>query len=131
MPTTAAGDKIRQMVEGKLAEAGREPRNVQVLLDSSTPRAAFTLQDEEEEFLTVEEEIEEEPPELPTSEPQHEGGELETLQAELEAVQGENAELRQQLEQQKTRFRELWRTNCQCLASTMRCLRRRIQRSSD
>ena len=113
VPTTATGDDIRQMVEGKLAEAGREPRNVQVVLGSGTPRSAFVLQDESGEFLTIEEEAAEEPPD-----PEHQdGGEEEgTLQAELEAAKVENTELRRQLDHEKTRLRELWRTNCQCLA---------------
>ena len=116
LPTTAAGDEIRQMVEGKLADAGREPRNVLVRLGSGAPGFAFVLQDEEGEFLTVEEEVEEEPPEPAISEHQHEAEEIQTLRAELEAVQVENTELRYQLDHEKARFRGLWQTNCQCLA---------------
>ena len=103
VPTMAAGAEIRQMVEGKLVDAGREPRNVQVVLGGGTPRAAFVLQDEDGEFLTVEEEAVEEPPD-----PGHQDDrEAETLQAELEAVRVENTELRQQLDHEKTRLREL------------------------
>lgn len=116
VPTTAAGDEIWQMVEGKLTEPGREPQNVQVMLSSGTPKAVFSLQDEEGEFLTITEEGEEEPPEPVTSEPRREGEKMETLPAELEAVRVENTELQQQLDREKTRFRELWRTNCRCLA---------------
>ena len=54
VPTTAAGDEIRQMVEGKLVDKGREPRNAQVVLRGATPQSAFALQDEEGEFLIVE-----------------------------------------------------------------------------
>ena len=35
VPTTAAADEVRQMIEGKLAEGGREPPNVQVAQDDA------------------------------------------------------------------------------------------------
>ena len=43
------------MIKGKLIAQGREPRNVQVIL-GATPSSAFSLQDLEGTFLTVEEE---------------------------------------------------------------------------
>ena len=118
IPTTAATDEVRQMVEGKLSEDGREPWNVQVVLDGTTPLDAFTLQDEEGEFLTVSaaEVADIELLRQADSEREDEEGDLEYLRTELEATKVENSELRQQVSQEKTRFRELWRTNCQCLA---------------
>ena len=35
LPTRASADEIRQLIEGKLAEEGREPRNVQVVVRES------------------------------------------------------------------------------------------------
>ena len=35
VPTTASPDEIRQMIDGKLTEAGREVLNVQVILVSA------------------------------------------------------------------------------------------------
>ena len=115
LPTTAVGDEIQQMIEGKLLGDGRELWNMQVIFDVGTPGVAFVLQDEEAEFLTVEEEVEE-PLEPSVTGSQHEGEEMETLQQEVEAVRIESKELQQQLSREKDRFRELWRTNCRCLA---------------
>ena len=44
------------------------------------------------------------------------GEELQSLRTELEAVKAENLELKQQLNQEKERIREVCCTNCQCLA---------------
>ena len=119
VPITATGDEVRQMIEGRLIAQGREPRNVQVVL-GATPSDAFHLQDVEGRFLTVEEELEETPEEQvsPLREPEQENseGELQSLRTELETAKTENLELRQQLDQERSRLRELWRTNCQCLA---------------
>ena len=62
------------------------------------------------------EEEAEESPEPSVAGSQHEGEEMETLQQESEAVRIENKELQQQLSREKDRFREMWRTNCRCLA---------------
>ena len=118
VPTTAAGDEVRTMVEGKMAELGREPKNVQVVL-GATPLDAFSLLDADGPFLTVEAEEEapeEERPELSDAESESSEGELQGLKEELEAVRAENEGLRQQLDHKKMRVHELWRTNCQCLA---------------
>ena len=115
VPTTAAGEDIRQMVEGKITETGHEPRNVQVQLDGSTPDCAFSLLDDEGEFLVVEaEQRVDETPDLTDSEPDEER-DTEALRAEVEAVRAENTELQEQVQCEKTRFKELWRTNCECL----------------
>ena len=116
VPTTASSDKIRQMIDGKLHELGHELRNIQVLLSEADPTEAFVLLDDEGEFLTVE--AEEGPPEAP----QVEGGarpeqeEVDALRMELEGLRAENARLQDELSHQKTRYKGLWRTNCQCLA---------------
>ena len=36
LPTKAAGDELRQLIEGHLSEEGREPPNVQVIIDEKT-----------------------------------------------------------------------------------------------
>ena len=43
------------------------------------------------------------------------GETLQPLRAKLEALRAENLELREQLDQEKSRCRELWCTDCQCL----------------
>ena len=48
MPTEAATDEVRQMIEGKLAEDEREPRNVQVVMMGE---ASLALWDDNGEFL--------------------------------------------------------------------------------
>ena len=50
LPTMAAGDEIRQMIDGKLSGDGQEPWNMQVIFDGSTPGVVSLLQDEEGEF---------------------------------------------------------------------------------
>lgn len=59
VPTTASTDEVRVMIEAKLTELGREPRNVQILLE---PSSKISLQDESGEFLVVEPELVEERP---------------------------------------------------------------------
>ena len=117
LPMTAASEELRQMVERKLEEQGREPLNVQVIL-GTTPHDVFRLQDADGIFLTVEEEEE---PVDDSQLPDHSGSEgseeeLQTLKAEVEEMNAENATLCLKVEQAKTRHRELWQANCQCLA---------------
>ena len=52
LPTTGSADEIRQMIEGRLADMGRNPRHVQVLVpeDESAP---LQLQDADGVFLDV------------------------------------------------------------------------------
>ena len=80
VPTTAAGDEVRQMIEGKLAEEGREPRNVQVIL-GTTPLDAFVLQDADGTFLTVETEEE-----APSEESEGSDGESEDPDGEVQGL---------------------------------------------
>ena len=53
VPSSGASADIRLIIEGKLIELGREPHNVQVVIDEGTPMAALDLQDESGTFLTV------------------------------------------------------------------------------
>ena len=53
VPTTVSPDELCQMIDGKLAEEGRDTPNVQVVLLSAEPDSEFFLEDEEGKFLTV------------------------------------------------------------------------------
>ena len=116
---SAATEEVRQMVEGKLAEQGREPLNVQVVL-KTTPRDAFSFQDAERTFLTVEAEednmVVDDPQSLHRSDAAGSGEEIQSLKQELESVKAENVDVHQQLDHERMRRRELWRVNCQSLA---------------
>ena len=121
VPTSASTDKIRQMIDGKLAESGKDVMNVQAVLVSAQPTCEFYLEDADGKFLTVPEaELEGDEDHTPSEHP--ESGEEDTKEA-LDVLKEENqalldrvSRLESQLEDEKVRFRELWRTNCQCLA---------------
>ena len=53
VPTAASADELRQMIDGKLTEEGKEVRNVQVVLGGADPTSEFALEDEEGRFLIV------------------------------------------------------------------------------
>ena len=53
MPAGGTLEDTRQMLEGKLVEAGREPRNVQVVLLEEEDGAVLRLEDGEGVFLEV------------------------------------------------------------------------------
>ena len=118
VPTGASTNEIRQMIDGKLTEAGRDVMNVQEVLVSAQPSCEFHLEDADGKFLTVPEaQPGDDNDHTPSEHP--ETGEGDTKEA-LEVLKGENQalldRLESQLEDEKVRFRELWRTNCQCLA---------------
>ena len=46
-------DELRQMIDGKLTEGGKETRKVQVVLEGADPTAEFSLVDAEGRFLVV------------------------------------------------------------------------------
>ena len=113
VPVDAGGEELRQMIDGKLLEMGREPRNVQVFV-GATSRDEFCLRDMSGTILTVEEDggVDE----------QSSGEEdldtvstLAEMREELESVKLQNITLRDELEAQKQKMREMWRTNCQVL----------------
>ncbi len=43
LPTKAAGDELRQLIEGHLIEEGREPPNVQVIIDEKTRQVYWCI----------------------------------------------------------------------------------------
>ena len=124
VPTAASTDELRQMIDGKLAEEGKETRNVQVVLEGADPTAEFSLVDAEGRFLVVPAEEATHGGTSDLSEHGEEGEqEVDTLRRELEALAEENQALKvevsaleHKLHDEKARFRESWRTNCQCLA---------------
>ena len=133
VPITASTAEILQMVEAKLSDVGREPRNVQVLLGVAEPGSRLALEDETGTFLEI-------PPEEPPgpdedaeggaeggvedgAEEPRDGtgpGELETLREELaqskertEALQEEVRSLQEQLGNKRNRYKSLWKINCE------------------
>ena len=53
LPTSAAFADLRQMVEGRLAEGDRDPRNVEVILAESDRGLTIYLRDAEGDFLEI------------------------------------------------------------------------------
>ena len=92
---------------------------MQVILTSAQPTCEFSLEDEEGRFLTV-------PAAEPGTDDDHppsghgegdEGLEIDALKEENQTFHDQVSCLEKKLEEEKTRFRELWRTNyCKCLA---------------
>ena len=112
VPTAASADELRQMIDGKLAEDGKDTPNVQVVLPSAEPNSEFYLQDEEGTFLTVPVELEtSDEVELVSGQPIDNSDlrrELHSLKVENQALQDCVASLEQRVEDEKIRFRELW-----------------------
>lgn len=52
-PAAAVANKLRQMIEGKLTGNGREPRNVQVVLDDVGSKSGMSLENEGGVFLQI------------------------------------------------------------------------------
>ena len=124
MPIAASADELRQMIDGNLTEEGKDTPNVQVVL-AGGPSWELCLEDEEGRFLTVAaaEEVPRQEPSEPSEQDPGEVQEADALQKELdsvtqanEALKAEVSELEQQLLDEKSRFREMWRTNCKSLA---------------
>ena len=49
----SSGDELRQLIEGRLETKGRDPRNVQVLVEEVEIGMELSLQDSDGIFLTV------------------------------------------------------------------------------
>ena len=123
VPTAASADELRQMIDGKLTEEGKEVRNVQVVLGGADPTSEFALEDEEGRFLIVhatEEENRSETPNLSGDGEEQDANilkrELDTLAEENQSLKAEVSGLKDKLHEEKARIRDLWRTNCQCMA---------------
>ena len=118
LPTIGSADEIRQMIEGRLADMGRNPRHVQVLVpeDESAP---LQLQDADGVFLDVVPGEDEHS--RGTSPEGSERGEDEVAQLRSalheaqslnKALQEEVSSLKSQLENEQKKVKEMWYKNC-------------------
>ena len=116
VPIAATSDELHLMIEGKLAEEGREPRNVQVLVDSA---GVMSLCDEFGRFLIVTVEFEEleSGGSVETEEQTKTSGEdtdeslhqdLEEAQAEIISLKEEVVTLKEQVSQEKDKSKLNW-----------------------
>ncbi len=125
VPDTGSSDEIRQLIEGKLGVMGRDPRNVQVLLQETERGGAHLgLQDAEGVFLEVEPESPAEDPPPGASIDDSRGGdnpegELDVLRQALtesqernEALESDVRRMQEELAGARDRIKELWRMNC-------------------
>ena len=124
IPTGASGDELRQLIDGKLGDMGHDPRNTQALLQEAENGVSVSLQDVDGVFLTVEPLNVELPGPRDTPEDPVEGTEeVNTLREALHEAEErqaimelEVAKLKEQLENEKERYRKLWSLNCTQLA---------------
>ena len=116
------------MIEGKLQEMGREPANVQVIVqqESGGSRVHLSLQDADGVFLEAEvdtesegEEAENPPTTSERAPPNEDADETEMLKQALAKATEENTALsrevgllRERVERGQCRVKELWRLNC-------------------
>ena len=54
IPTAGSAEEIRQLIEGKLGEMERDPKNIQVLIQEGEHGVRVCLQDADGVFLEVE-----------------------------------------------------------------------------
>ena len=122
LPISGSLDSVRQLIDGKLEELGRDPRNVQVILQEHGSQGThISLQDEEGVFLRVEPKRSAEREGERTSWESGESIEREGVGEEAElirALQSEVAALKAELQRQKGRVKETWRLSCTQLAET-------------
>ena len=128
VPRQAASGDVRLLIEAAITEGGREPQNVQVLIQDTGDGAVVFLQDADGVFLTAKRlelgAAETEPGDTTAG---VSGGEgevsvdtgLEGLREELAEVKPAKAELQaqvgrleEQLAKEKRRTQELWKINC-------------------
>ena len=108
MPSSASQGDLLTLIEGKLVEASRDPLRTQVVLQEVEGGTHISLQDETGAFEQID------PPEpehlaSSASDSEDEGSDIAALRAEIEQLQKE-------LEEQKGKTREVWRTNCEQIA---------------
>ena len=124
VPTTSSAAEVRTLLDGKLTELGKEPRNTQVKLHES---GMIELLEEGGVFLQIAEDIDF--PVLPTSSEESDGdssgdtGEIAYLKKALcdaknsrDTLQGEVTALTAEVEKLSRRCKELWSLNCTQLA---------------
>ena len=112
------------MIDGKLETQGRQPSDVQVVIESS---GSMALHDEGGEFLVIpaEDTLGDSEDTSPSERdvPSGSTSELETLRTSLQqaneeiiALKAEISSLKMQLCHSKARIKEVWRNSCECLA---------------
>ena len=123
VPGTASADEVRQVVEGKLGELGRDPRNTQVCWVEVEDGLKVTLKDADGVFLEVEPEESGAQEEEEEEQVEVEAGDVDALRQELEEVKAARASLeaelttlRQKYEREKAKAKDLWSVNCAQLA---------------
>ena len=119
LPTTGSADEVRQMIKGRLADMGKDPRHVQVLIPEAEG-AHLQLQDVDGVFLDVAPEEDEHGRES-SPEGSERGGEEEVAQLQLalreaqslsKTLQDEVSVLKSQLEKERKKVKEMWYKNC-------------------
>ena len=119
LPTTGSADEIRQMIEGRLADMGRNPRHVQVLVPEDES-AHLQLQDADGVFLDVAPgEGEHSRGTSPEGSERGEEDEITQLRSALheaqslnKTLQDELSSLKSQLENEQKKVKEMWYKNC-------------------
>ena len=124
MHTTEFADKLRQMIDGKLTDEGKETRTIQIIL-TGNPSSKFSLKDADGIFLTIaaaEETLQESS--APSEQALEEDLEPDPLYTELEALsketQAEVSELERKLGEKKLCFRDMLTTNCHAWPSMLK-----------
>ena len=147
LPTSASPEDLRQIIDGKLVEQKREPRDVQVVIEPETTErpARVLLQDGEGTFLDAEL-LTTEPVEKPAEEPAEDAhatlspavetgerapdreatliaerdrlaADVERYRTELESSRAESERAKSEAEGVKKRLKEVWRMNCDQLVA--------------
>jgi len=118
LPTKGSTEDTRQIIERKLLEMGREPRNIQIELEFREEEEFLLLRDADGVFVEVEPHVQE----LSKSGSGSESGEgepetvaettveVETL-SQNEALLSESKCLQDELKREKERVREIWKMN--------------------
>ena len=109
---TASLDDIRQLVEGKLVEIDRDPRNVQVALCDLPEGVKIQLWDAGGAFLELEPSSPQEEESDQSTEEGEPGDELDAAKRRIAKMEEELEDLKKQMEQEKERVDELWHVNC-------------------
>ena len=130
LPTTSSNEDLRQMVDGKLTDMGRQPRDVLVVVESADTAedegpTRVRLHDGEVSFLDAELLTTKTPgPAISGEDASAEGeddrsldrdkltADAERYRTELEISRAELARTKNEVEGVKKRVKEVWRMNC-------------------
>ena len=120
LPTSATGEDLALMVSGKLTEKGRDSKSVQAVLSDNQLQLAdvgdvfltMVLEEAAEEQRTEPEQDSEDGEEGRVDDNRPTKEEFHRLQAEKEVLEQRLAEREAELQQQRERYAQLWRLNC-------------------